>query len=321
MAAGQDEHARRLKAAAAWYAELKAPDLAPETYEAFEAWEADPANARAFAEIERTLVVTDRTRFGREAAESRERRGGLVLRGWPAGLGALAAVLVLGVLVFRFWPAVPEAGPVVYATSVGEIREVVLADGSGVTLNTASRIEVRIDDDQRLVRLGAGEALFDVVKDGRPFMVEAGASRTEALGTLFAVQMRGEDVAVTLAEGRVRVGRADMADDDSRVLAPGEQLVMSRAGAVQVSGVDAERLLSWSDGLVAFDNATLAEAVGEMNRYSDVKLVIADQGLASERVSGTFPAGEQAAFAESLELFLALEARVEDDRIVLRAVE
>ena len=42
--------------------------------------------------------------------------------------------------------------------------------------------------------------------------------------------------------------------------------------------------------------------------------------LAAERVSGTFPAGKQVEFVESLKLFLPVEAEVSKEEIVLEAV-
>ncbi|WP_084398695.1 FecR family protein [Henriciella aquimarina] len=315
MAAGDDTHSARLKAAAAWYGELQEPDLSAERWDAFQAWESDPANAAAFAEIERTLVVTDRTAFGRAAkAGGHKRRDGRV-PAWAGWLGGVAAALLVGLVVIGLWPQGRAAEPEVYQTAVGEIREVALADGSSVTLNTASRVEVTLGKETRGILLSSGEALFDVAKEDRPFVVRAGPSRTEALGTRFNIRTGDDAVAVTLVDGSVEVrgtGRP------GRRLSPGEQLIMDRAGAVSVTGVDPAQVTGWQAGMIVFDATTLAEAVAEMNRYSDVTLVIADEGLAGERVSGAFPAGEPDAFSENLELFLPLEVERSGGEIVLR---
>ena len=63
--------------------------------------------------------------------------------------------------------------------------------------------------------------------------------------------------------------------------------------------------------MVAFNDVAQSDAVAEMIRYLDVKVVIVGDGICGERVSGRFPVGESGDFAESLELFLPVEvARV-----------
>jgi len=317
MAGDAEDHAGRLRAAARWYAELKEPDLSPESFEAFQAWEANPANAAAFREIERSLVVMDRTGFGR-----RKGRGGGApgLAGrWRAGavwLSGVAAVLVLGVAGLLWWPSGPEAPAVLrYASGVGEIREVSLSDGSVVTLNTGTSLTVRFDEARRVVDLARGQALFEVAADGRDFVVEAGGRRTRALGTVFDVRTLDSGVTVTLVEGSVSVSGAG----EARVLSAGEQLVASAAG-VEVRAVDTESLMAWKRGMVAFDDVTLAEAVAEMNRYSAIEIRLGDAGLADERISGRFPAGQPVEFAESLELFLPVRAERDGETITLWVV-
>jgi transmembrane sensor len=318
---GKDDHSARLKEAAAWYAELQAPDLSEESFLAFEAWQADPANARAFAEIERTLVVTDRTQFGREAAEGRGRRRQAVWKDWRIGGGAIAAALLVGVLVLRVWPAAEGVEPEVYVTEVGEIRELALSDGSAVVLNTASRLSVEFGDKDRMARLEAGEAVFDVVQDGRVFVVQAGDVRTEVMGTRFLVGRVSGQTEVLLAEGGIRVSGAALSE--AQQLVPGQQLLVDGQGRMSLNEVDPDTATRWVSGQVEFDNTRLADAVAEMNRYSEMQLVLLDDGIGEERLSGTFPAGAQVAFAESLELFLPVEADIGGDeiRISARAAE
>ena len=61
------DHSGRLGEAARWYSDLQDPDVTLETWEAFLEWERAPLNAAAFQEIERGLVVLDRTTRRRAA--------------------------------------------------------------------------------------------------------------------------------------------------------------------------------------------------------------------------------------------------------------
>src|SRR5690606_10548060 len=75
-----------------------------------------------------------------------------------------------------------QPGLGVYRTKVGDQEKITLADGSIVTLNTASRIEARMNGQERTVRLLEGEAFFEVAHDAsRPFRVYAGDGVTEAV--------------------------------------------------------------------------------------------------------------------------------------------
>jgi transmembrane sensor len=67
--------------------------------------------------------------------------------------------------------------PQQFQTKLGEQRSVTLADGSRITLNTASRVEVDLRSDGRRIHLLEGEALFEVAHDpNRPFDVRVGAA-------------------------------------------------------------------------------------------------------------------------------------------------
>lgn len=121
----------------------------------------------------------------------------------------LAGSAVIAVLIGFVLTRTPTADPSLatnglYATAVGQQKTTALADGSEVILNTNSQIRVEYSDMYREVHLLQGEALFTVSRNAaRPFRVYAGNGRIEALGTAFSVHLKGEEVDVTVAEGRV----------------------------------------------------------------------------------------------------------------------
>ncbi len=313
---GNTSRAARLEAAAGWYAELQDEALAADVWERFCLWERDPANAAAFREIEAALAVLDRSRFARPKASRRTPR----LFAWT---GAVAAAAALAFGVFALTqpgtepvPApAPGPEPQLHTTEVGEQREVRLADGTTVLLNTATKLEVAFTEAERRVRLVKGQALFDVQSGEVPFTVEAGGRRTTALGTRFDVYLMPDGLAVTLVEGVVRVARAGT--DEGSFLAPGEQLRVS-GGDVRVVPVDTAAVTGWQAGMLQFRDAPLGEVIAELNRYSDVQLRLDDDGLAGERLSGVFKAGDQELFLESLVLYLPVEGERTGDVILVR---
>src|SRR5690606_20728867 len=127
-------------------------------------------------------------------------------RGVPAVAAALAASLVIA--LGGVWWLTEVRGA--YATRPGEQKVATLKDGSRIALNTDTRLDVRFDAGRRRIRLDRGEAMFEVAHDAdRPFVVVAGDTRVQALGTVFIVRRTGDDVVVTLVKGRVAVVRDD----------------------------------------------------------------------------------------------------------------
>ncbi len=311
-----DEETGRLDAAARWYSELQDPDVDLETWDAFRAWERDPDNAEAYRQIEASLAIVDRgLRAGRGAALPKPaRRTRLRTAAWLTGL---AAALALAATVFALANAGASPPPLTYATAVGEQRSVTLADGTVITLNTDTALDVAYSPRERHVTLQRGQALFEVEKAKAPFIVAAGTSRTRALGTQFDIYAQPAGVAVTLLEGSVSVstspeqkslfgfGKATHpADPKGRVLAPGDRLEIAGDGSQTVSRVEPGAALQWRSGSVQFDDVTLADAVTELNRYSTTQIRVPNPDLAAERLSGTFPTGEPEAFVANIALFL-----------------
>ena len=130
------------------------------------------------------------------------------VKSWALAAG-LACLAVLAGILIR-WGAPIDDGWRTYQTAVGEQRSVQLEDGSLLTLNTDSRVEVRLAANQRQVRLLSGEALFKVAHNKeRPFRVSSGDSVIQAVGTQFNVYRRGNQTTVAVLEGRVAVVSAD----------------------------------------------------------------------------------------------------------------
>ncbi|WP_290946954.1 FecR domain-containing protein [Hyphomonas sp.] len=322
----QKDEAKRRETAALWYTELQNPDVSPDTWEAFLEWEKDPANAAAYREIESLLGLLDRTSLGGPASANPGRGRKPVL----LALAAATAAFIIGAAALALQSPKPDPAPLTYATAIGEQETVTLDDGSILTLNTNTKLTVSYSKTERLIHLTEGEALFEVEHSDRPFLVEAGGTITRALGTEFDIHADQDTVSVTLIKGSVRVttgqpdpgaGQAGGIPEESQqeglVLKPGDRLDMKPGADPVLSTIDPAQAGKWREGLLQFDNVTLAEAVAEMNRYSTTKLHIEDTDLASERISGSFPAGKQEEFAETLKLYLPVDVVNRADALLI----
>ncbi|WP_045319333.1 FecR family protein [Brevundimonas abyssalis] len=282
--------------AAAWHARLGSTVVATKTIEEFFEWRSRPGNADAYARVDRVWRESQGLGGDPQIAEAlqeargrRNRRPGRSRRSVVFGGAAALTALALVVGGTLWWSA---RG--VHETAVGERRDIRLADGSLVNLDTDSRIRVVFDQQGRRVELLEGQALFDVTPDPqRPFSVEAAGARVVAVGTVFEVRRRGERVDVTLVSGRVNVQGGQ--GGGIQPLEPGQQARVSES-RVETRAVDAAVETSWTTGRLIFQNVPLGQAVEEMNRYLAEGIVIDDPGIRDEAISGVFRTGDRDAF-------------------------
>jgi transmembrane sensor len=232
-----------------------------------------------------------------------------------------AASLVMLALIGWLWLA--HGG--VYATEVGEQRTVQLQDGSLMSLNTASEARVAFSGARRSIELLRGEALFSVAPDeSRPFRVEAGAIIVQALGTQFNVLRRGDDVRVSVIEGRVKVFSSDTATvvaagSDGGLLGAGDEVSVAGEGSlVKRKLEDPARIIAWQDRRLVFRGNSLTEIAAEFNRYNRSPYIrIADPAAGEQRFTGTFDADAPHALMQALAPHRAVRARQLEDEIVI----
>lgn len=210
----------------------------------------------------------------------------------------VAAVVLLAIGVYftnRVAPPETTASQPVLtiekSNAKGQKSTITLKDGSKVHLNSESTIRYMENYGQltREIEL-VGEAFFEVAKDPKhPFIVKAGKITTTALGTSFNVRaFRNETQAsVSLATGRVKVeGDVDYPESEKDfILNPGEEAIVFENQFIK-QPFDALKVLSWKDGVIFFDDASLDETLKVLERWYDVKFDVI--GLASPKeVRGT----------------------------------
>lgn len=322
------------EAAAFWDSRLRSPLCAEDDRAAFAAWrERDPANAAAFDRLQAGIgALHDAFNASAELRAMHDRA--MEVRPAPRwGRLAASVAVAAAVGVGGWWattaraPAAADSGLQVasgqgsiHQTGVGELSTVTLSDGSKVTLNTRSRLEVSYTADRRTVKLISGQALFEVAKNkDRPFVVLAGPRQVTALGTAFDVRVDGAKVQVTMVEGRVRVEPTsptllEKVAGSERELVAGQQLTTSiEALRPTIRHADAATTTSWRQGRVVFADTPLPQAVAEMNRYSESPILIGDADLSAIKVNGMFLTGQPMSFVGAVTAYFPVEARSRTD--------
>jgi transmembrane sensor len=200
-----------------------------------------------------------------------------------------------------------------YATTVGARQSVALADGSVLTLNTATQLRALVNESGRKVWLDDGEAYFDIAHDkNHPFVVIAGDRRITVLGTRFLVRRQGDQVNVTVEEGRVQIASTQGAKEVAPTVLTRNQGAVASASSVLVMSKAPKQIddeLSWRQGRLVFDQTTLGDAAAQFNRYNTRKLVIADPAIARIRIGGSFDANNMSGFVALLKQGFGLVAQ------------
>jgi len=313
--------------AAAWFARLLSPDCSEREREKFEQWcAASDRHADAFAAVAQchedagALRSDELMRAAVRAARNTARPH--VRPGHWARFAA-AAVLVLAVVGGTFWFVHGQQVPSLrFATAVGEQRRVDLADGTRVQLDTDTSLTVHYSDKARELVLGNGRIQVDVAQDaGRPFSVLSGRGRVRDIGTEFQVERYGENVTITLLTGLVSVELVEPAlrGETGSVLTPGQQIHLGAQGGLgAVMPVDLALLSDWTSGTLTFKDRRLGDLLEEMNRYSPMKIRVADPALSRLQVSGVFRAGDQSSLLQALQAGWSMRStRVSPDEVIL----
>ena len=192
---------------------------------------------------------------------------------------AAAAVIVMGLIGWRSW-----LSPIQVSAPMGQTASVELHDGSTVELNSGSQIQYsRSFGDVRKVRLN-GEAYFDVVNEGRPFIVETFNSSIQVLGTTFNVKAWGDEMktVVALESGRVEVTGLS-SGDDTILLQPGE-IAQVQNNSVQLSSKDeglVPTLLAWRTGDFSYPEEELRVIFRDIERRFDIQIDVASPEVGS----------------------------------------
>jgi transmembrane sensor len=257
------------------------------------AWcEADPAHGRAWRHAQETWnAVADvpPAHVGewpvRTPAVAKARR-------WSRLRVAATGVAIAACLALVFVSGVVPTLRADHTTRTAEMRDLVLPDGSRVSLGPLSGLDVRQGPDRRSAALLQGEAFFQVAADrNRPFVVEAGGVEVSVVGTAFEVRLSPAAVVVAVRNGLVDV-RARHQGRPER-LSAGDRVTIDRvARSARRDRLEPADVASWRDGRLFVDGMTVADVVDELGRHNAGWIVVADSRLAKQRVTGLFDVGD-----------------------------
>ncbi len=333
-----------LEEAATWFARMRGPD-AEESRGAFEAWLRRGALHRAaynraseifsmgkFLAEDGPGETQPAVRADEPAPEGRRRRLG-------AAAMALLVLVAAGLVALRLLAAEPHAQRLAHGagspalashqivTAPRQRERVRLADGSIVSLEADTAIDVGLDSSQRRLALRRGRVRVEVFHEPRPFVVDIGGGQVVARGTVFEVGLGADRrVVVRLVSGAVdvilpRPREARGAGNAARRLRPGETLSYVAAQVEPAAATGAPAAHSGraaAPSAMDHQGAEVSALVAAANRESARPIRLADPRIGSRRVSGRFRTDDTLVLAERLAALFDLSVEAGPDEIVLR---
>ncbi|WP_447748794.1 FecR family protein [Pseudomonas nicosulfuronedens] len=257
-----------------------------------------------------TPTLTAPTPLGGSRPRSTRRpRNGKRIAAVAAGM-----LVAVGALWSAGWSAGWLPSKVGYYAAQPGAREVQLADGSKVELNSDSQLIFADFRDRRSAWLkSGGEAYFQVTHDTmQPFSVYTDNGSVRVTGTRFNVWTDPSQMLVTLLEGSVVVSPPDSVDGNSAQLTPGMQARFSQGNPrIELAQVAPAGAIAWTEGKLVIDDLTLQAAIPLINRYLKQPVLVGDATVAAMRIGGIYRTDDLQALVDSLPKVLPLERRTD----------
>ncbi len=291
--------------AAEWIVLLTADDESERTRAKarFEAWkQADPRHAAAAVSMEEWLIrmrsvrsnTGGRTEPARRAIDAALEKNSALRRGKRWG----AALVLLFALAWPAWLGLQAYPPGVLMadvrTATGESFSQTLADGTFISANAESALNIHYDTSRRRIELLRGEIFVDVAPDPlRPFWVETEHASIRALGTRFIVRHEDGYTLLTMLESKVQASPADGISSNSeagQTISAGQRVRISADGMDVVEKINAHHVeMAWERHQLVVQDMPLAEVLDELDRHRPGRILYDRERIAGIEVSAVLP--------------------------------
>jgi transmembrane sensor len=270
-----------LEQAIEWHARQVSGQFTEREHRAFEQWlAADQAHMAAWNGLRSRLDQTFSQLSGSRARQvlstgtSRRHllRGALVIGGC-----ALSARLVT-------WPGMPLDNLTAdFSTGVAQRETFVLADGSRLTLNAESAVDIDFRDSVRIIRLIRGSLMAQIEGQDRPFQLicKSGMAQLDAGQCLLTQHQDHAEFWLTAGTARLRSGQRQ-----ALALTAGQGARLDSFG-VHPLPKNATDPGAWVRGLLEVNDQSLGQVIDRLRPYRRGILQVSD-AAASLRISGVF---------------------------------
>lgn len=285
------------KEAAMWFTRMQSADADHVDRSKFEQWllssDVHAQEYQAFANMMDSFADNDKLQSladiiqankQQRASQTKAQRSNIM-----RGVLSIFAIAITALIVTQGWSQWQKQPVMQMAstTSIGQTKVQKLEDGSQLTLNANTDVNITFYRNKRSVTLIKGEVVFDVAKDAsRPFVIDSGNTRVTVLGTRFAINRLQNLMRISVDHGTVKV---DSIDVNGQVIAPSTLLNKGEVAETYTDNAanqpakkvnrNAEGAFSFINGYVSFEQADLPEIAETLSRYSKHPITVPDSAF------------------------------------------
>lgn len=257
----------------------------------------------------------------------------------------IALGVAVAVLVLNSRTAIDESYTALEASRPGERKHFYLSDGTKVTLNAGSAIDIseQFNTVTREIVLN-GEAFFEVAHDeNKPFIIHTARMDIRVLGTTFNVKAYpGDEIAETsLLEGSVEITMKGN-EKTKVVLKPNEKLVLPAPDSHKEDAIAEEpekrereeypfvvtqvtynkkdsivAEVSWTESRLVFNDQSFEELARALERWYDLSIEFADEEIKDFRFTATFEQKTIAQVLGALQLSRPFKYTMDGKKIII----
>ena len=234
--------------------------------------------------------------------------------------------LISGVVVCVLTLVIGQIGPwhqqAHLATTMGERSTFTLSDGTQLTLNTNTSVDVHYALLKREIVLNAGEIYLETGKDTkglfgrRSFWVNTEQTKLEAIGTKFSVYQKEENTRLHVTEGIVALHSGK----HTPVRAYANESYSAQGTALPMRTEPQQEPMAWLDGVVVAKQMRLDELMTELTRYQALSIRFSPD-TAGLQVSGVFQLNRKAPAEHALHTIaqtLPIQVIQKNDHFLIR---
>jgi transmembrane sensor len=276
-----------LGAAIAWAVRLSSGSASDEEQREFANWQlADPLHQQAWQRVEQQLksFAAVRERGGTVARKALCTPGSSRRKMIQGSLSVITAMGVSGYLLRR--SGLADVLRADLSTDIGHRQLITLADGSAMTLDAHSAVNIDFNEQARSIKLLRGQIFVRVASDAtRPLVVVTRDGTASALGTAFCANLSDEGSRIAVTHSKVRVRSVS---GDTLVVDTGAVAFMQPAGVSLLGSLNADAEITWVNGYITAVDRPLIEVVAALRPYIQGFVTLSSEA-AVLRVTGLFP--------------------------------
>lgn len=169
-------------------------------------------------------------------------------------------------------------------TTLNKPSDFLLPDGSVLKLNKNTKVEViKMNSEERLLKIVNGEALFEVKNNKTPFVVSTSCGDVKVLGTVFNIKdIKNQNTSIALIKGKIEFET----EEEIIAMNPGESLLYLRDINKFIKQNNTNSI-GWVNNKLEFKEQKLSNIIEELNKFYEIEFIY-NKELSNEVLTITF---------------------------------